>query len=333
MSRALVFFLSLVSLGASSSVASAQTAVVFPVGGDAALASANGAEAIARVESDLGESGFTLVSGAALASAMRAAHADECADPSCAGPMLRALGADLAVGVALWPRHGLVQVSVVLVDPQGVQVSADADGAATVIGQLTQAALSQARARWATRSGSPVRVVGTPDGATVTVDREPWGTLPHEGSLAPGTHHFVVSADGHVTERRDVEIPAATEALEIAFALAPGSDAPVTAPATPCAGPDVGLIVAGAVTAAAGAGLLVAGIVIASGTEQCVRGCTGPVMDRVVSVPATELGVGLAVGGAVALAAGVVLAIVGGTTGGSSAGSAALGADGLLVRF
>ena len=333
MSRALVFFLSLVSLGASSSVASAQTAVVFPVGGDAALASANGAEAIARVESDLGESGFTLVSGAALASAMRAAHADECADPSCAGPMLRALGADLAVGVALWPRHGLVQVSVVLVDPQGVQVSADADGAATVIGQLTQAALSQARARWATRSGSPVRVVGTPGGATVTVDREPWGTLPHEGSLAPGTHHFVVSADGHVTERRDVEIPAATEALEIAFALAPGSDAPVTAPATPGAGPDVGLIVAGAVTAAAGAGLLVAGLANVATSEHCASACGGPAASRTVYVPNTAADVALAVAGGVALVAGVVLIVVGVTSSGASAPAVAFTADGLAISF
>lgn len=319
------------ALLACPSLASAQTAVLFPVGGDAELASAHGAEAIERVQRDFEDSSFTVISGAELASAMTAAHAEECGDPSCAGPMLTALHADLAVGVALWHRNGLVQVSVVLVDPHGVLVSADADGAETVIGQATQSALSQARARWATRGGSPVRVVGTPEGATITVDREPWGTLPHEGSLSPGTHHFVVSADGHVTERRDVEITAATQTIDVSFELAVGTDADVVTPPRG-GGADVGLIVVGAVTAAAGVGALIAGVAIAAGTERCVSGCTGPAMDRVVAVPATQLGVGLSIGGGVALGVGVVLMIVGAMSGAASS-SVALTPDGLAVSF
>lgn len=332
MSRA--FFLAVVVLMAVgvASPARAQTAVLFPVGGDAALASAHGAEVVERVTRDLEESSFTVLAGDALDAAMTAAHADACGDPSCAGPMLTSLSADLGVGVALWRRNGLVQVSVVLVDPHGVQVSADADGAEGVISQATQGALSQARARWATRGGSPVRVVGTPDGATITVDRTPWGTLPHEGALAPGTHHFVVSADGHVTERRDVEIAAASETLELTFELAAGADD--GAGTTPhSGGPDVGLIATGAVVAAVGAGVLVTGLANVAAPAHCVSGCSGPPADRTIYLPNTPVDVALAVVGGAALIAGVVMVIVGVSSGSNGGSTVALTADGLRVSF
>lgn len=330
------FVLGMIALGTLPCGAEAQTAVLFPVGGDAALASAHADEVLGQVTQALEDAAFTVVAGDALAAATSAAHAEPCADPSCAGPMLTSLSADIAVGVALWHRHGVVQVSVVLVDPHGVQVSADADGAESVIGQLVQAALAQARARWATRGGSPVRVIGGPDGATITVDHEPWGTIPHEASLSPGAHHVVVSADGFVTERRDVDVAVGSDVQELSFVLVAATPTGEAA-SPPSGGPDVGLIVAGSAVAVVGAGALIAGIVVGSGSETCVRGCTGPAVDRVVAVPATELGIGLAVGGGVLLAAGVVLAVVGATSGGSSSGSGsssvALTRDGLVVRF
>jgi len=312
-------------------VASAQTAVLLPVGGDSELAATHGEQVVARVQRAFEDDTFTVLSGDTLAAAMSSAGAAECGDPSCAGAMLTALHAEIAVGVALWHREGLVQVAVVLIDEHGTQVSADADGAEGVIGQATTSALAQARARWATRDGSPVRVIGSPDGATITVDHQPWGTIPYEGSLSPGTHHVVVSADGHVTERRDVEIAAATETLELTFALAEGSDPDETPPPPPSTVPDVGLIAVGAVSAAAGVGALIAGIVIATGSEHCVSGCTGPPSERVVSVPAVDVGAGLAIAGAVAVGVGVVLVIVGATSGNS--GPVALTSNGFVVRY
>jgi hypothetical protein len=321
-----------VALFCLASPAAAQTAVLFPVGGDAELASAHGAEVIERVTRDFEESSFTVLAGPALAQAMTAAHADACEDPSCAGPMLAALTADLGVGVALWHRSGLVQVSVVLVDPHGVLVSADADGAESVLGQATQSALSQARARWATRAGSPVRVLGTPEGATITVDHEPWGTLPHEGSLSPGTHHFVVSADGHVTERREVEIAAATESLELRFELVAGTDSAVTPPA---GGGDPAPVLVGVGVAAAvvGAGLLAWGIGDAVDSTRCTAGCAGPASGRTIHIAANELGIGMAIAGGVALAIGVVLVAIGATPANAGGAPVALTGDGLAVSF
>ncbi len=325
-----VFFAMVAVMLSLAARASAQTAVLFPVGGDAELAAAHGVEALGRVQRDLEDSSFTVLAGDELAQAMGAASAEVCGDPSCAGPMLGTLHADLAIGVALWHRNGLVQVSVVLVDPQGVMVSADADGAESVIGQATQSALSQARARWATREGSPIRVVGVPEGATITVDHELWGTVPHEGALSPGTHHFVVSADGHVTERRDVEIAAGTETVEIAFELVAGSDA---VPTTPSAGPDVGWIAAGAATAGVGAAVAVVGIANLAGSERCTSGCVGAPDARLVYVPNQSVDIALTVTGAAVLVAGVVMLIVGALSGGASHSAVALTSDGFVVSY
>lgn len=135
--------------------ASAQTCVVLPVGGDAALAAARGEEALGRVRHDLEESGFTLISGAELSAASEAAHAAACDAAGCAGSLLAALSADVGIALALTSHDGVVRVAVVMVDPDGVQVSAAANGPEAAISQLTQAALSQARALWQTRGTQP----------------------------------------------------------------------------------------------------------------------------------------------------------------------------------
>jgi hypothetical protein len=96
-------------------------------------------------------------------------------------------------------------------------------------------------------------------------------------------------------------------------------------------GPDVALLAIGGAASAVGVGLLVTGIVIAAGSERCVSGCEGPAIDRVVAVPSTELGIGLAIGGGVALGVGIVMVIIGATSSGPS--TVALGSDGLRIRF
>jgi hypothetical protein len=320
------FSFTAVALLAWPTMACAQTAVLFPVGGDAELAAAYGTEARGHVERVLEEAAFGVLTGDALVAATVTASAETCGEPSCAAPLLIALHADIGVGVALWRRNGAVQVSVVLVDPRGVQVSADADGTESVVGQATESALAQARARWATRGGAPIRIVGSPEGASIVVDRDPWGTLPHEGTLSPGTHQLVVSADGYATQRRDVEVVSGTEPVTLEIALV-STTSPIARPA----GPDGALIGIGGGASMGGIALSIGGIVTATGSERCVSGCDGPVADRIVAVPSTELGIGLAVGGGVALAVGVVLIVIGATAGDPRA--VALGPEGLSVRF
>lgn len=312
-----------VVLGATS-VAQAQRAMLLPVGGDRALVASHGTEAATRVQLDLEEAGIEVLAGAELAQALTAAHAEACEDASCASPSLSPLGAQFAVGVALWTYEDGVQVEVGLIDADGAVFRATEHGAANTVGNLTREALSAARRSF----GQPpvaVRVEGTA-GASIIVDRAPWGTVPFEGRLAPGTHQFAVSLHGHVTERRDVRIG---EATTLTFELA--TDAGVSAPG-PGGGPDVGLIVAGGVLAAVGIGVGVTGLAMATASESCARGCTGPSADRIVNVPNVEAGIGLAVGGAVALAVGVVLVAVGASAG-SGSGAVSLGPEGVGLRF
>ena len=176
--------------------------MLLPVGGDAELSAAHGAEVSAFIREEFEGAGFEVLASESLAAQLAAAGHEECAEPSCTGPMLELSQAAFAVGAAIWRRSGVVQVAVVMADPEGHLVSASADGAEGAIRQAATAALAQARARWPNRAGSPVRVTGSPDGAAITVDHQPWGSLPHEGTLAPGPHTFVVSADGEPANGR-----------------------------------------------------------------------------------------------------------------------------------
>jgi hypothetical protein len=304
------------------SIAAAQTVVVFPVTGDPALTAAHGEEALARVQADLEDSGITVLRDMALAGACQTAGVPLCIDPSCADTLLPALGAEFAVALALTSRNGLVSITVRLLDAHGREVSADADGAEGVIAQAARGALSQARARWVSREGSPIRVVG-PSGARIAIDGSEVGACPYEGLVAPGTHHFVVTGPGLPMER-DVEIGAAATAIEIVF-----EEVVVNG-----GGPDAGWLVTGIALAGVGIGAGIAGAVIATGNEHCTSGCDGPAASRVVSLPNTDLAIPLLVAGGVALAAGVVMVIIAVASGGSSSRSPVTAtANGLSVAF
>jgi hypothetical protein len=323
--------------GACPSLASAQTVVLLPMGGDASLVAARGTEAVSRVRDDLESDGFTLLANEELAAALTAAHAEPCSDPTCAGPMLTALQASFAVGIALWPHDGALQVSVSLVGPDGVEVSATASGPEATVTQLARSALSQARANWTSRTGTPVRVVGSPEGASITIDHDPVGSIPYEAHLSPGVHHFVVSAEGHTAERRDVTIAAGSTTSEIRFELAVGSEAhhDEHAPNTSGSGPDIGWILGGTAVALGGAAALAEGIVTLADSEHCTAACGGPPSGRTVHVPNGDAGTALAIVGTVAVGLGIVAIVIGASVGTSSATRARITPtlDGVAISF
>ena len=121
---------SIVTLAGSfgPSAAAAQEVMLLPVGGTPELAASHGDAATATVVRELTEAGFTILAAADVQARARAAHVEVCAEPGCAHEFLEHLSLDLAVGVALWNRSGVVQAAIVLIDPQGHQVSASADG-------------------------------------------------------------------------------------------------------------------------------------------------------------------------------------------------------------
>ncbi len=321
--------MSIATLFAFVNAAAAQDAMLLPIGGTPELAAAHGEEARRVVERELSDAGITVLSPAVVQARATAAHVELCVEPSCAHEMLTRTEISLAVGVALWRRAGLVQAAVVLIDPEGHQVSASADGTEGTLGQAVTAALAQARARWGTRSGTVVRALGTPEGATITVDREPWGSLPNEGELAPGTHRFAVSAEGYETERRDVDVPAVDEPFEVRFELARA-----TASVAPLAssGPDVPLLVVGSVVAVAGLAAVIVAIVGATTPETCVSACDST-SSASFQRPALGPILGWGIGGGVALVAGGVLIGVGAASGGAAPSQVRLSPGSVTIQF
>jgi len=307
-----------------SAPARAQSCVILPPGGEFELVAAHTMEVEARVRSVFENSGVEVLDARSVAARLDAVGAAHCDAIACAPTMLGVLHAAFAVGVTIERRSGVVQIQAVMIDPEGHQVSATADGTEDSIGQATEAALAQARARWSLREGSPVRVVGEPAGATITVDGAEWGVVPHEGRLSPGAHRVVVAAEGRAAETRSVDIPAASETIELSFTLAASGG-----------GPDAVMLVLGASALAIGVAGLAVGIPNAVATEHCTAGCDGPASGRSLFVPSTDVGLGLTIAGAVVAAAGVVLVVVGALagSGGASRATSWLGPNGVTLHF
>ncbi len=179
-----------------------------------------------------------------------------------------------------------------------------------------------------------VRVTGTPDAASVVVDRQPFGIVPFEGTLGAGLHYFVVSAPGYYAELRDVVVEPDAGPLELRFDL-------VLDPALQPRGANAPMIVGGSVVALGGVAGIVLAIVGATGDRRCSARCDEPGDRHVVERPAVDAIVTWSVAGGILLVVGAVLIGFGATAGGPARGSRAAGrgpelalrADGLAVVF
>ena len=291
--------------------------LVLAPAGEARLARTIGAKVRDRAIATLGARGLTAARGPA-----------SCAEPDCAAELLGGGAAEHALAIALWGRARCDRVAVTLVDAQGVAHGGEAVVSGADVGAAVDAAVDAALTHLANGGSSPLRVSGAPEGATITLDQIPWGTLPHEDRVPHGEHQLAVSADGFVTERRSVAIGTAPVAVEIALAraeaapphVAPdqGAESERAGPAPqPSTGADGGLLALGGVTAGLGVALVVPGLFGLTTGD-------GPVTPDLayertnVPVSATYLALGTA-----ALVGGVVLLVMGATGGGPAPAHAA----------
>lgn len=321
------------------STVSAQRVVILPLSGQRDLLARHGEEAEAMMRTVLESASLEPMSASEARAAMTRAGEAYCEQPSCVPAMLRTLGATMGAGVAIWSHATGMQVAVVLVDPEGRQ----ANGARELpldaaVREAAVEATDAALASWAVRSGAMVRVVGSPPGASITVDRVLWGTIPHEGTLSPGEHRFVVSADGHETERRAVPIQVRVdgEAEEVRFELAPAQEQPERVSSNDGGdGLVLGLAI-GVPTMAAGVALVVARAVMEAEGTQCASLSCDPSLppeERFVSRPATDENVALMItGGVVAIAGGVVMGMLAASDS-STARAARRWTDGTRIFF
>jgi hypothetical protein len=174
--------------------------------------------------------------------------------------------------------------------------------------------------------GALVRVTGAPEGATVVVDRAPFGTIPFERRLSPGLHYFVVSAPGYFVDRRDVEVSESLAPIDLRFEL-------TLDPSLQPRGANAPMIVGGSVLALTGLAGVVLAIVGATGDRHCSARCDEPGARHVVERPAVDAIVAWSVAGGLALVVGTVLVVIGATSGGPARGGVTLRSDGLAVVF
>jgi hypothetical protein len=299
------------SLSASAQAPGSRFVILMP-SGDPTLAHALGQGVRERAQAVLTTDGFAAVLGPAA-----------CSDADCAAPLLENDAADFAMAIALWGHDAVCErVAVTLIDDHAGTFSGEVPVTDTGVPAAIEGAIHQALET--ARSGaSTLRVEGNPAGATITLDRIPWGAMPHEDTVTRGDHSISVSADGYVTQRRDFTLT--DQPLTLTLELARGENAttsdPIVVPGGASTGPDVALIGIGAGMAGAGLGGVIAGLYgfLAPDTA------AGAGMFERTSVEGSAAWLGI--GGAL-LVGGVVVLVVGLNSG--SAPSSARRFDGVI---
>jgi len=307
------------ALAALTPIASAQAPasgardLVLAPSGDAGLARRHGAAVRDRASAALTARGLMPARGPA-----------GCSDPDCAAELLSADAADHALAIALWGRGTTCErVAVTLVDGQGVAHGGEVAVAGGDLTAALDAAIAEALEHAASGGGSPLRVTGTPPGATITLDRIPWGAVPHEDRVPHGEHALAVSADGFVTDRRTITLGPEPVTVEVALTRSAPEAAPVPALAptgaplqTTSGGGDPRLLGLGAGLGGAGLALVGVGLYGFLAPESGAPMPPDFTYERAsVAGSGTWLGVGAA-----AVTSGVVLLVLGATSRPSSAG-------------
>lgn len=302
----------------SSAMAQAPGArfVVLVPSGEPALARALGPGVRERAQAVLAADGYTAALGPA-----------SCADADCAAPLLDNNAADFALAIALWGHDAVCErIAITLIDNRAGTHSAEVPVTDTGVPAAMENAIRQAIE--AARSGaSTLRVEGNPPGATITLDRIPWGAMPHEDSVLRGEHSISVSADGYVTQRRDFTLTDQPMTLTLELVRGDNASVEVAPGAATGGGPDIVLVAVGAGLSGAGLAGIIAGLYgLASPTS-----LSGMIDGSVAYERSNDAAAGafLGIGGA-ALVAGVVVLVVGLTSSPSTA--AARRFDG-VIRF
>lgn len=198
------------------SLVSAETALVVPPSGDAALKKEQ-AEAQQVLIRAL-ESQAVRVLRPEDANASLGGAAKECSNIDCVQPLLRASGADVAAAVAVWGAGGSSNqpnlVYVTLVDRRGDRYPAKTRVERGDLAATIKQALLEARALQLLGPGPWLRVRAEPSGAQVLVDDKTAGTAPLRMQIQPGRHRLELRLDGYRPHAQTVDVPP-TDARQI----------------------------------------------------------------------------------------------------------------------
>jgi hypothetical protein len=210
------------ALVALPSWARAQPVVLLPPGGDPALA--REAEfAHGSVQRALEAQGLR-VTGQRVAAERAGQGVKDCVALKCSVALLNAVGAELAVLVAVRAANDAVSTHVVwvtLMDTRERRYAGHARIELGEIGLASRAALADARAFHALGEGPFVRIVSTPEAADVWIDGTLAGQTPYRGALASGRHTVELRSDGYRPHVQTLDMPPSMDLpLEVDVTLA-----------------------------------------------------------------------------------------------------------------
>jgi hypothetical protein len=201
---------------AAAARAHAESAVLLPhAGADTLLEQRERAQR--AVVAALREAGFEL-----QARAPAAPKADACTQVACAPALLKQLGAEIAVALAVWQADSGVEVHVTIVDTAGSHFPgrAVAEGNNGDPSTAARSALVDAQSLQLLGPGPWVAVNGEPKGAAVWIDGRFVGSLPYRAGVAPGDHTLEVRADGRAAKQLALRVPlepTATARVDVAL--------------------------------------------------------------------------------------------------------------------
>ncbi|NOY93975.1 MAG: PEGA domain-containing protein, partial [Deltaproteobacteria bacterium] len=152
----------------------------------------------------------------------------DCISGPCLEQRLSEAHAQLFVGMGVWLQREQPQIVVTLDDGRGPVNVSERFEPGESDAHFARRVLDQALHLYHGRHGVPLRVEGTPHGASVVIDHRPLGTLPLVTHLPPGPHDITVAHVDYVTQRRHVELGA--DGDELTITLEPEAEAAVTPP-------------------------------------------------------------------------------------------------------
>lgn len=309
-----------------ASGARAEEAAVIAVGGSPEVVASDWDAATSAVSTELARAGFHV----APEHVLDRAHAPaDCLDDACLETQRTSMGAALLAVVIVWAgtdvhdRAAHVVVSLVTADTHS-EATIEVEGGDTAI--AARRAVVQARETMA-RGNRPWLVVGgTPTGAMILIDGIETAPLPWEGEVSAGHHRVEVRHHGYVTFAQEVDV--AGEPVRVEATLVPEGGGGGGG-----GGIDVGWVIAGSASLAAGAGAIVAAVVGAT-TDSCTASCSGGTpAERTLTVPDETGVIAWGVTGGVLVVFGAVALGLGLASGGSSRAPVSLGPRGLTVTF
>jgi hypothetical protein len=176
-----------------------------------------------------GQSGVSAEEARESGSFPKSMNPTECLSTPCASEFRKLFDASFAVQLSLFAegkRPG--SVAVVITETPEAYFTASAEIEGGDVQAAVRAAYLAAREKHLRGAGPWLSVLGTPDGATVVVDDEEFGSLPIDRRhIAPGVHRVQVRRRGFVTRNLTVEIPQNIdhdERLEVALGALDGAE-------------------------------------------------------------------------------------------------------------